>query len=97
MQSTECTIRVQVVLQSVQCVSDYRTWKTVRFSKDNCQGLDEGKLVTIAIKIKELYYLNFHVSDICSNAAETKVTESKEDRLHHRFGHLRTRSLQILA
>ena len=57
--------------------------KTVRFSKDSCQVLDEGKLVAVATKGGELYYLNFHVSGVCSNAAESKVTESKEDRWHH--------------
>ena len=47
--------------------------KTVRFSKDSCQVLDEGKLVDVATKVGEFYYLNFHVSGVCSNAAETKV------------------------
>ena len=71
--------------------------KTVRFSKDSCQDLDKGKLDAVATKIGELYYLSFHISGVCSNAAETKVTESKEDRWHRRFGHLGARNLQILA
>ena len=56
--------------------------KIVRFSKDSCQVLDEGKHIAVVTKIGELYYLNFHVSEVCSIAAETKVTESKEDRCH---------------
>ena len=77
-----------LVCQSIQ---------NMRFSKDNFQVLNEGKLVAVATKIGELYYLNFHVSGVCSNAAETKVTESKDDRCHHRFEHLGAKSLQILA
>ena len=85
------------MLQSVQCISDTECGKTVRFSKDSCQVLDEGKLFAVATKVGEIYYLNFHVSRVCSNAAKTKVTESKEDRWHHRFGHLEDKSLHILA
>ena len=71
--------------------------KTVRFSNDSCQVLNEGKLFAVATKVGEIYYLNFHINRVCSNAAKTKVTESKEDRWHHRFGHLGARSLHILA
>ena len=33
-------------------------WITVRFEKDSCQVLDEGKLVAVADKIEELYYVS---------------------------------------
>ena len=93
--SVLCMPRLSYNLFSVSVTTEHR--KTVRFSKDNCQVLDEEKLVAVATKIGELYYLNFHVSRICSNAAETKITELKVDRWHCRFGHLAARSLQILA
>ena len=72
--------------------------KTVRFEKDGCQVLNKGKLVAVANKIGELYYLNCHARHISSNTAETQGSgESKEDKWHRRFGHLGMRSLQTLS
>lgn len=71
--------------------------KTVRFGKANCQVLDEEKLVAVASKIGELYYLKCNPSHVYSNTAKTQVQESKEDKWHRRFGHLGVRSLQKLA
>ena len=60
MQSAEYSISAQVVLQSVYCVSDYRTWKD---SKERQRpSFRSGKLVAVATKIGELYYLNFHIN-----------------------------------
>ena len=56
--------------------------KTVRFGKANCQILDEAKLVAIATKIEELYYLKWQPSGVYSNTAETQVQETKEDKWH---------------
>ena len=72
--------------------------KTVSFEKDGCQVLDEGKLVAVANKIGELYYLNCRASRVNSNTAESQGSgESKEDKWHRRFGHLGVRSLQTLS
>ena len=69
--------------------------KAVRFGKVNCQVLDEGKLVAVAVKIGELYYLKCSMNSVCTNAAE--IQRSKEDMWHRRFGHLCARNLQQLA
>ena len=55
----------------------------MKFEKDSCQVLDEGKLVAVADKIGELYYLNCHSRRVNSNTAETQGSgESKEDKWH---------------
>ena len=70
----------------------------MRFEKDSCQVLDEGKLVAVADKIEELYYLNCHARHVNSNTAETQGSgESKEAKWHRRFGHLGMRGLQTLS
>ena len=50
---------------------------TVSFGKASCQVFNEGKLVAVATKVGELYYLNFHVRTVYLNTAETQVIESK--------------------
>ena len=46
--------------------------KTVRFGRTKCQVLDKNKLVAIAIKVGELYYLKCHMNGVYSNTAETQ-------------------------
>ena len=58
------------------------TKHTVRFGKDNCQVVDEVKLVAVATKLGKLYYLCWYSSDVHSNTAETQVQETKEDKWH---------------
>ena len=71
--------------------------KTVRFGKANCQILSDKKLIAVATKVGELYYLNCTTNGVYSNSADIRVEESKEDKWHRRFGHLCVRNLQKLA
>ena len=78
--------RLSYNLFSVSMATEHE--KTVRFGKDNCQVLDKDKLVAVAIKVGELYYLKCHMNGVYSNTAKIQVQESKEDKWHRRFGHL---------
>ena len=71
--------------------------KTVRFGKANCQILSDKKLIAVATKVGELYYLNCTTNGVYSNSADIRVEESKEDKWHRRFRHLGVRNLQKLA
>ena len=72
--------------------------KTTRFGEASCQILDkERKLIAVATKVGDLYYLNCHPRFHKSHTAADKTPETKEDIWHRRFGHLGTRNLQQLA
>ena len=75
--------------------------KTVRFGKANCQILFNKRLVAVATKAGELYYLNCFSNSVYTHAAETKVEETKveelnEDNWHQKYGHISVRNLQKL-
>ena len=72
--------------------------KTTRFGEASCQILDANrKLIAVATRIGDLYYLNCRTDHQQFNTAESKSWETKEDIWHRHFGHLGVRNLQKLA
>ena len=70
------------------------------FGKENCQILDKGKLVAVAVKVGKLYYLKCRINGVyimCGVYGETKVKKLKEEKWHQRFGHLSERNMQKLS
>ena len=83
-------------LLSVSRTSD--AGKTARFGETSCQILDANrKLVAVATRVGDLYYLSCHPGSQKCHTAVDKGTETREDVWHRRYGHLGTRNLQKLA
>ena len=83
-------------LLSVSKITD--AGKTTRFGEASCQILDENKkLIAIATRVGDLYYLNCHPRFQKSHTAADKRPGTKEDIWHRRFGHLGARNLQKLV
>ena len=83
-------------LLSVSRISD--AGKTTRFGEASCQILDDNrKLIGVATRVGDLYYLNCRPGFQKSHTAADKSPETKEDIWHRRFGHLGARNLQKLA
>ena len=83
-------------LLSVSRTSD--AGKTARFGETSCQILDSNrKLVAVATRVGDLYYLSCRPGSQKCHTAVDKGTETREDVWHRRYGHLGTRNLQKLA
>ena len=83
-------------LLSVSRTSD--AGKTARFGETSCQILDANrKLVAVATRVGDLYYLSCCPGSQKCHTAVDKGTETREDVWHRRYGHLGTRNLQKLA
>ena len=83
-------------LLSVSRTSD--AGKTARFGETSCQILDANrKLVAVATRVGDIYYLSCHPGSQKCHTAVDKGTETREDVWHRRYGHLGTRNLQKLA
>ena len=83
-------------LLSVSRTSD--AGKTARFGETSCQILDANrKLVAVATRVGDLYYLSCRQGSQKCHTAVDKGTETREDVWHRRYGHLGTRNLQKLA
>ena len=83
-------------LLSVSRISD--AGKTTRFGEASCQILDDNrKLIGVATRVGDLYYLNCRPGFQKSHTAADKSPETKEDIWHRHFGHLGARNLQKLA
>lgn len=100
--SKRCTLhnvlhvpRLSYNLFSVSMATEHG--KTVSFGKINCQVMDEEKLVAVATKMGELYYLDCCTCHVYSNTVKAHPQSPKEDIWHRRYGHLGVRSLQKLA
>ena len=83
-------------LLSVSKITD--AGKSTRFGEANCQILDEQrKLIAVANRVGDLYYLNCHSHLQKVHTAANKSLETKEDIWHRRYGHLGAGNLQKLA
>ena len=58
---------------------------------------EKRKLIAVATRVGDLYYLNCRSGFQKSHTAADKSSETKEDVWHRRFGHLGARNLQRLA
>ena len=72
--------------------------KMVEFNETSCQILDtNGKPITNAMRVGNLYYLNCLTERQQANAADNQSQQSKEDVWHRCYGHLGVQNLQKLA
>ena len=75
-----------------------KSGKTVKFNEEGCHILDESqKLIVIAKRIGNLYYLNCVNSHAANPTVGNSNVRSKEVTWHKRFGHLGVQNLQKLA
>ena len=63
--------------------------KMVEFNKTSCQILDTNeKQITVAMRVRNLYYLNCLTEHQQANAANNQSQQSKEDVWHQCYGNL---------
>ena len=69
--------------------------KVVDFDKTSCQILDaNGKPITVAMRVRNLYYLDCLTERQQGYASDNQGQQSKEDACHRRYG---VRNLETLA
>ena len=72
--------------------------KVVEFNNTCCQILDTNETpMTVAMRVRNLYYLNCLTERQQANTADNQRQQSKEDIWHSRYGHLGFQNLQKLA
>ena len=72
--------------------------KMMEVNKTSCQILYRNeKLITVAMRVRNLYYLNCLNEHQQANAADNQSQQSKEDVWHQCYGHLGEQNLQHLA
>ena len=72
--------------------------KMMELNKTSCQILyTNEKLITVARRVRNLYYLNCLNEHQQANAADNQSQQSKEDVWHWCYGHLGEQNQQNLA